>query len=576
MPGHEGSDDFDPEAELPPEAVAGVARTFGAAAYRWTPDDDRVRWSAASEAVLGRERLPLARRGADYARLIEPGSGLSRLEAALAAKETSADPDAFPGDEEGARFFQTVYCLASPSGSDRRCLWVEDRGVVYFDPAGRVRRVEGFVRRLSSGRPGRLATGSIEPRTDRQRLAGLIEERLAQAYREGGEFGFMLVGVDHLGDLNDAYGFLVADEVIDVIWLRLRAQLAEGEEIARFSGSKFGLVLHARPGEDFLASARRFVAAVNLASPRTSAGAVAASVSGGGLIAPRQGRSVPEIFSHAQDTLQRARSVAQGSLELYSPSFDRAAERLANVRFADEIVGALSQDRVSLAFQPIAHGVTREIAFHECLVRITGRDGQVFDGGTVIPTADRFGLTRLVDCRALALALAALQANPELRLSVNVSPGSIHDAAWVQILEEGALAGLGARLIVEITESASIPDIEAMRARVAWLRAHGCKVAMDDFGVGYTSFRNLRNLHVDMLKIDGSFICTMMQSEDDRSFVRVLLDLAGQLGIETVAEWVLDEETGRQLVDWGCTYLQGQLIGLPTDDPAVPGSTSRS
>ena len=75
MPGHEGSDDFDPETVLPPEAVAGVARTFGAAAYRWTPDDDLVRWSAASEAVLGRERLPLARRGADYARLIEPGSG---------------------------------------------------------------------------------------------------------------------------------------------------------------------------------------------------------------------------------------------------------------------------------------------------------------------------------------------------------------------------------------------------------------------------------------------------------------------------------------------------------------------
>lgn len=566
MSTHETVAKTGPDASLQPEAIADVAHSLGAAAYRWTLDDDLVQWSAAVAEVLGDERLPFAWRGADYADLITPGSGRSRHEAAIAALQMGAAP----GSDRSARFFETVYCLSLPPGSEPRRLWVEDRGVASFDEDGRLVEVDGFLRRLSVGRPVRPTPGGgVEAKTDRQRLAGLLEERLAWALEEDREFGFVLIGVDRLGDLNDAYGFLVADEVIDVVWLRLRAQLEEGEELARFSGSKFGLLLRAQSGEDFMVSARRFLSAVNQTPPRTSAGAVAASISAGGLIVPPQGRNVPEIFSHAQDALQRARRHARGSMEMYSHAFDRTAERHANVRFADEIVGALGQDRVSLAFQPIAHGISREIAFYECLARITGRDGRVFDGGTVIPAADRFGLTRMVDCRAMALALSALRADPALRLSVNVSPGSIHDVAWLQLLEEGAQAGLGTRLIIEVTESSSLPDMETMRSRIAWLRGHGCKVAMDDFGVGYTSFRNLRNLQVDMLKIDGSFICTMMQSEDDRSFVRMLLDLAGQLGIETVAEWVLDEETGQQLVEWGCTYLQGQLIGLPAYSPSL-------
>ncbi|ADH90028.1 diguanylate cyclase/phosphodiesterase [Ancylobacter novellus DSM 506] len=565
MPKHETLAESGPDAVLPPASVAEAVRALGAASYRWTLSDDLVRWSAAAEEVLGRERMPLALRGRNYAELIEPGSGNSRHDAALASMQLGI----VPGGDGSTRFFETVYCLALPPGSGQRRLWVEDRGVCHFDAEGGLVRVDGFLRRLAVGRPVRIGLSrGAEPKTDRQRLAGLIEERLSLAYREDSEFGFVLVGVDHLGDLNDAYGFLVADEVIDVIWLRLRAQLAEGEELARFSGSKFGLLLRAQPGEGFAPAARRFLATVNATPPRTSAGAVAATVSAGGLIAPRQGRTVSEIFAHAQDTLHRARRSARGTLEMYSPALDRAAERHANVRFADEIVDALDEDRVSLAFQPIACGQTRAIAFHECLARITGRDGRMHDGATIIPTADRFGLTRLVDGRAMELALAALRADPAARLSVNVSPGSINDAAWLGLVEEGARAGLSSRLIVEITESTTIPDMEAMRARIAWLRGHGCKVAMDDFGVGYTSFRNLRSLHVDMLKIDGSFIATMMQSEDDRSFVRVLLDLAGQLGIETVAEWVLDEETGSQLVEWGCTYLQGELIGLPADSPS--------
>jgi EAL domain-containing protein (putative c-di-GMP-specific phosphodiesterase class I) len=92
----------------------------------------------------------------------------------------------------------------------------------------------------------------------------------------------------------------------------------------------------------------------------------------------------------------------------------------------------------------------------------------------------------------------------------------------------------------------------------------GCRIAIDDFGAGYTSFRNLRKLGVDTVKIDGAFVQNLRRSEDDRAFVQTLIDLARRLGLETVAEWVQDEESAAILADWGCDYLQGALVGRAT------------
>lgn len=548
-------------------AVAETVRGLGGAAYSWTLGNDRLIWSAGASELLGPERIGCAERGRDYDGLIAPGSGLPRGPAALASNSAGIRP--------GTRLFETVYCLVSPQDEPPKRLWVEDRGVGFFDEGGRLQRVDGMVRRLSVGRPvrGSGAPGEVEPQPERQRLARLLDARLGDAFLTGGEFGFLLFGIDHLGRLNDAYGFQVGDEVLDIVWMRLRAQLGPGEEIARFSGSKFGVILPSLPPEG-LTGAQRFLTSVNATPPRTSAGAVVANVSAGGLVAPRHARSVAEIFSHAQDALQNARATARGSVEIYTPGTDKTIERRANLRFADDIVSAIGERRIALAFQPIAHSRTREIAFHEALVRIHGHDGRVYDGATIMPAAERFGLTRLIDRRSMELALAALREDAALRLSVNVSPTSIHDGIWQRILEEGAREGLCEQLIVELTESANIADVETMRRRVGWLHDLGCRVAMDDFGVGHTSFRSLRRLGFDLLKIDGSFICSMMESGEDRHFVRALLELANNLDIETVAEWVLDEETGRQLVEWGCSYLQGQLIGLAAAAPVSTGTAA--
>ena len=127
-------------------------------------------------------------------------------------------------------------------------------------------------------------------------------------------------------------------------------------------------------------------------------------------------------------------------------------------------------------------------------------------------------------------------------------------------------AGVAERLIVEITESAAIHDIDETRGFVTRVKDLGCRIAIDDFGAGYTSFRNLRKLGVDIVKIDGAFVQHIMRSEDDRAFVRTLIDLARRLNLKTVAEWVQDEAAAQMLQAWGCDYLQGALIGLASTE----------
>jgi EAL domain-containing protein (putative c-di-GMP-specific phosphodiesterase class I) len=278
---------------------------------------------------------------------------------------------------------------------------------------------------------------------------------------------------------------------------------------------------------------------------------------------------VQEILARAQETLDRAKAKRLGSFQIYRPNIEREALRRDNVRAADEIVTALNERRILLAFEPVIVTATRQLAFHECLMRIRRADGSLAAAHEVIPVAERLGLVRLLDHRVLELLVGEMSAVPDLQASVNVSPSSMTDPDWWTAL--GALlrahAGVAERLILEITETTMIHDIDDIRGFVSRARDLGCRIAIDDFGSGYTSFRNLRKLGVDILKIDGAFVKNLMRSDDDRAFVSALVDLAKRLGIKTVAEWVQDEASAALLADWGCDYLQGELVGLATIEP---------
>jgi EAL domain-containing protein (putative c-di-GMP-specific phosphodiesterase class I) len=249
---------------------------------------------------------------------------------------------------------------------------------------------------------------------------------------------------------------------------------------------------------------------------------------------------------------------------MWRPNVERDAQRRVNIRVTDEIVTALNERRIAMAFEPVVEASSRQRAFYECLIRMEQGNGQVLLAPDIVPVAERLGLIRLVDHRVLELVIAELAAAPQVALSLNISPDTTMDPDWWASIESLMRAHPGAaeRLIVEITETVAIQDIDNLRSFVIRLKNLGSRIAIDDFGAGYTSFRNLRKLDVDIVKIDGAFVQNIAASADDRAFVQTLIDLARRLKIKTVAEWVQDEEAAGLLRDWGCDYIQGRLIGL--------------
>jgi EAL domain-containing protein (putative c-di-GMP-specific phosphodiesterase class I) len=176
----------------------------------------------------------------------------------------------------------------------------------------------------------------------------------------------------------------------------------------------------------------------------------------------------------------------------------------------------------------------------------------------------------------LELALARLQQDQAVHLSINVSAATLHDPDWPDRLRNAVRLGPGSaeRLIIEITETSALVNIEATCTAITAMKSLGIRVAMDDFGAGHTSFKNLRRLGFDLVKIDGAFIQNVARSPDDRFFVRTLLDLARHLNIGTVAEWVEDAETAYLLAEWGVDYAQGNFFGEARPASAAAASAA--
>ena len=540
--------------------TAEILNAIGEAAYEWRIDTDALTWSGNAAAVLGTDATAIAS-GLSYARLIDAKDGQSRVDAIA----QSAQRDVGSGVA-----YQVQYALKQGDAP----VWIEDTGRWFAGPDGKPARAVGAVRVITDrhDREDRLTKlarfDALTGELNRNALTDVLGTTLDDAIRFRGSCGFMLIAIDHLGELNRAYGYEVTESVIATVAKRIRARLRGKDHLGRYSGNKFGVVLTSCTPDEMSVAAERLLAGVRDDTIPTDGGSVAVTVTIGGVTAPRHARTLPEVLSRAQDALDAARQKRHGSFVAYRPNVERDAMRRECARATDEIVAALNERRIALAFEPVVSAQGRDVAFYECLMRVHRADGAIAHASEIIPVAERVGLVRMLDYRVLELVVAELASAPALTASVNVSPASAVDPDW--------WAGLGAmlraspnaaeRLIVEITETAAIQNVDDARGFVSRVKDLGCRIAIDDFGAGHTSFRNLRKLGVDIVKIDGAFVQNLMNSDDDRAFVQTLIDLARRLGLQTVAEWVQDDRAAQLLSEWGCDYLQGALVGLAAQE----------
>ncbi len=545
-----------------PSGATGILTSIGEVVYEWTLDDDRLRWGGNVTDVFGSAAGAAIATGKAYATWLAPDTLTTPFD--TVANSASSDPgDGVP--------YQIEYGLTIPGPQEDRSVWVEDTGRWFAGPDGRANRAHGVVRVVSRRYEDQQKTAyasrfdEVTGQMNRIRLIETLSDAIATAQRQRGHCAFLVLSIDTLGAINEAYGFDIADEIIASVAERIKGRLRAGDALGRFSGNKFGVVLTRCNRDDIDIAAGRFLSAVGDEVITTGVGHVAVTLSIGGVCAPLHAGNAHDAIHCAMEALDMARMAGRQSFVCYVPSSHRSVERRNNANLSTEIVSALNDRRLRLAYQPVATARDGTVAFHECLMRLERADGCIMPAADLMPVAEKLGLARLVDHRVLDLVLEDLAAYPDARIAINVSPQSAIESDWQDLLAAGLRRSgetIADRLTVEITETGAFGNLDDTRRFARRIRDLGVKLAIDDFGSGVTSLQALHGLDLDLVKIDGACVRDLSEPDADRRFVQSLIDLARSFGIATVAEWVSDEATASLLRDMGIDYLQGDHVGV--------------
>jgi diguanylate cyclase (GGDEF)-like protein len=541
------------DAERLSLAVTGA----GVVAFSWTPADDRIVWDGNIDILPNKFSGEGLNRGRAFMSFVG-AEGRARLTALLNNK--SPEPQSFDLEIE----------VASAMGS----VWFAMLGTRLPDGEGRTERLAGCMREITERRREAqrltyLATrDEMTGHLNRNALRTALAQAIEKAKAEERNCAFLVTSIDRLAMINDTYGFDAADEVIVAVGERLARTLRSTDVIGRTAGNKFGVILGNCSERELGLVADRLRAAVRDRVIETRSGMVSATSSVGAVLLPQGASSSQEAMLRAEETLMRARAAGRDGFAVYARSPQLETGRLRLMAIADEVVNALKDERLVFAYQPIVDAHTRRAVHHECLLRMRREDGTIVAAGQFIPAAEQLGLVRLVDRRALEMTVARLHAYPDLTLGVNVSGTTAGDPSWLKSFIDYVRANgnVSSRMIIELTETAALHHFEENAQFVSQLRELGCRVAIDDFGAGYTSFRNLQMLRVDMVKIDGAYVQGLCSSPDNQIFVRTLVDLAKNFNLKTVAEWVGSEEEAALLESFGVDYFQGFYFGEPKLD----------
>ena len=226
---------------------------------------------------------------------------------------------------------------------------------------------------------------------------------------------------------------------------------------------------------------------------------------------------------------------------------------------------AMREERLRMAYQPIVDSKTGAITHYEALLRVVNADGNISSAGALIPIAERMGMIHMVDSLVLDKVVAELRRCDDLVLAFNISNLTTEDDRWLEQLRQHLVDApyLADQMIVEITETAIYQNLAQTASFVAELQSLGVQVALDDFGAGYTSFRQLKSLSIDLIKIDGAYVRDLVDNADNRFFVKTLVDFTKGFGLKCVAEYVETGEVAKMLMELGVDYLQGYYLGKP-------------
>lgn len=548
-----------PGTALPVDRALDALRQCGDLAYVWDFASDEIKWFGDLSIALGVAGPASLNNGEQFHERVNAEDLTQRLQNLGVHMQDNG-------------VFDCEYRLRQDSGD---FVWVHEKGKIASDQHGEPSSLTGVIRPITRRKhqqrllEHKATYDELTGHFNKARLSETLHATFAYNKRYSVEGGYLALGIDKLAMVNDAYGYTVADLVILGVSHRIERCLRATDRIGRLGGDRFGIVLPEIGEEGLTRTAEKILTAVSGAPIDTPEGPIHVTISIGGVEVPGQIGDTQEAMTAAESALQLAKERGRNCFIEYRLSDAQRQNHRVSLDIGEQVLKALDDERIVFAYQPVVNTATKQADYYETLLRLRQPNGDVMPAAEFVPVAEKLGLMRLLDRRALEIAIADLIAYPDITLALNISSLTVTDPSWLRHLT-GLTKGredVLRRLIVEITETAAMEDFELSARFVSALRTLGCRVALDDFGSGYTSFRHMKVLTVDIVKIDGAFIKDLANSPSNKLFVRTLLGLAEGFGLTTVAECVETEAEVSILEDEGADYLQGWFYGRPDTDP---------
>ncbi len=527
----------------------------GDIAYLWDLASGRLSWSGVSPEFVRLGGAGALDRAKSLLDRIHPADRRVRQERMHAHLATGAS-------------FDCEFRLRLPNGE---FVWVHDRGAA---PAGdRMLGVWRFVTQRKAAERHLEYLASYDELTglfNRKRLRETLDYILAASLRSGRPGAYLVIGVDKLTAVNDALGEAAGDTVLTEIARRIEQNLRASDVLGRLGADRFAVVLAECAEDQVGVAAERIVASVNREPIQTDAGRIFATVSIGAATFPEQAKVGRDIMARAESALTEAKRAGRDCFVPYLLTDEQRAKHRADMVMGDGVRRALKEGRLVFAYQPIVESTEvvgqANVDYYECLLRMIDEDGVPVAAAAFVPVIERLGFVRIIDRYVLERAVQEAADHPGFRLGFNISGVTATDRSWLRtvmrLLRDKPL--LARQLVVEITETAALHDIEECSRFVGTLRELGCRVAIDDFGAGFTSLRHLQALAVDTVKIDGSFVRDLATKPENQVFLRHLVGLAHGMGFTTVAEGVESEGESAILRREGVRLQQGYYFARPS------------
>lgn len=481
-------------------------------------------------------------------------------------------------------FHERDYWSADPYGT-RMCWSVS--GVPIFDHTRKLIGFRGIARDIS---PMRASTDQLyylvnhDPLTgltNRNRFTDELARTLRTAKRESRNGALLLLDIDRFALVNQTHGHAVGDKLLVHFAQVLKDNIRTGDVLARLNGDQFALLLRDLRPEDLDDRLARLQGAVTARPLTHDKGVLTLSISGGVATYPADATDPDQLLTHAQHALHTAKERGPNKIERFSQVHATVGVAPAQLEWVEFVTECLNKHngRMVLHYQPIVPLQGKaDKEFYEVLVRMVDPAGNVVVPSKFIATAEEFGMVpridRLVTTRAIEMLQFWHKQGRAVHLSVNLSAKTFDDETFQkETLEQLKTAGLPERsLVFEITETAILRDLQQVKNFMTTMREAGAGFALDDCGVGYSSFNYIRHLDLDFIKIDGSFVRNLHLSGDDQAFVKALADVARQKNISTVAEMVEHEAAALALKDLGIDFGQGFYFAPPAAEIATAGN----